>query len=93
MRTRARNYESKTHKFFENNYQNTCFRQKKIVSLQNVISKIIMARPIKETPTIFYEDARCFEYAVEHIEFESAEKIKRIVETYSAIIAKFPLVL
>ena len=48
----------KTHKFFENNYQNTCFRQKKIVSLQNVISKKTIARSIKETPMLFYEDAR-----------------------------------
>ena len=55
----------KTHKFFENNYQNTCFRQKKIVSLQNVISKKTIARSIKETPMLFYEDARYFEFSVE----------------------------
>ena len=52
-----------------------------------------MARPIKETPTLFGEDARRFEYAVEHPKPVSSEKVERAMDTYRAIMAKFPTVL
>ena len=52
-----------------------------------------MARPIKETPTLYGEDARRFAYAVEHPKPVSAENFQRAMETYKAIKAKFPTVL
>ncbi|MCQ2312713.1 MAG: hypothetical protein MJZ84_04610 [Paludibacteraceae bacterium] len=37
-----------------------------------------MARPIKETPTLYGEDARRFEYAVEHPRLATKEEITNI---------------
>ena len=52
-----------------------------------------MARPIKETPTLYGEDARRFAYAVEHPKPISSEKVKRAMEIYLAVNAKYPNVL
>ena len=52
-----------------------------------------MARPIKETPTLYGEDARRFAYAVEHPKPVSSESVKRARRTYLAVKAKFPDVL
>jgi hypothetical protein len=52
-----------------------------------------MARPIKETPTLYGEDARRFAYAVEHPKPVSAEKVRRAQAIYLAINAKYPNVL
>ena len=41
-----------------------------------------MARPIKETPTLYGEDARRFAYAVEHPKPVSTEDVKRAQEAY-----------
>ncbi len=41
-----------------------------------------MARPIKETPTLYGEDARRFAYAVEHPKPVSIEDVKRAQEAY-----------
>ena len=50
-----------------------------------------MARPIKETPTLYGEDARRFANAVEHPRPVSKEDIRRAEESYQQIlsIAKF----
>ncbi|MBQ9439088.1 MAG: hypothetical protein IJU35_00595 [Paludibacteraceae bacterium] len=50
-----------------------------------------MARPIKETPTLYGEDARRFAYAVEHPKPVSTEDVKRAQEAYEwcKSIAKF----
>lgn len=50
-----------------------------------------MTRPIKETPKLFGEDARRFEYAVEHPKPVSSEKVKRAMDTYRGIMANFHL--
>lgn len=52
-----------------------------------------MARPIKETPTLYGEDARRFAYAVEHPKPVSIEKVRRARQTYLAVNAKYPNVL
>lgn len=52
-----------------------------------------MARPIKETPTLYGEDARRFAYAVEHPKPVSAEKVRRAMELYKKMKEKFPNVL
>lgn len=52
-----------------------------------------MARPIKETPTLYGEDARRFAYAVEHPKPVSAEKVRRAMAIYEAVKAKYPDVL
>jgi len=44
-----------------------------------------MARPIKETPTLYGEDARRFAYAVEHPRKVSAEEMRRMKESYELI--------
>lgn len=41
-----------------------------------------MARPIKETPTLYGEDARRFAYAVEHPKPVSAEDVQRGKDAY-----------
>ncbi|MBQ7191663.1 MAG: hypothetical protein IJS00_02185 [Paludibacteraceae bacterium] len=41
-----------------------------------------MARPIKETPTLYGEDARRFAYAVEHPKPFSTEDVKRAQKAY-----------
>ena len=41
-----------------------------------------MARPIKETPTLYGEDARRFAYAVEHPKPVSAEDAQRAWDIY-----------
>ncbi len=52
-----------------------------------------MARPIKETPTLYGEDARRFAYAVEHPKPVSSEDIQRANIVYEQFksIAKFDL--
>lgn len=52
-----------------------------------------MARPIKETPTLYGEDARRFAYAVEHPRKATAEEIRRMKESYEMMksIAMFAL--
>ena len=64
------------------------------VTLQR-IDKITttMARPIKETPTLYGEDARRFAYAVEHPKPVSTEKVRRALKTYEQFkaIANFAL--
>ncbi|MBQ8099843.1 MAG: hypothetical protein IJ169_00970 [Paludibacteraceae bacterium] len=52
-----------------------------------------MARPIKETPTLYGEDARRFAYAVEHPKPVSAAKVRRAMAIYEAVKAKYPDVL
>ncbi len=47
-----------------------------------------MAQPIKETPTLYGEDARRFAYAVEHPQPVTAEKVRRARAIYLAIKAK-----
>lgn len=44
-----------------------------------------MARPIKETPTLYGEDARRFAYAVEHPQKATAEEMRRMEESYQMI--------
>ena len=44
-----------------------------------------MARPIKETQTLYGEDARRFAYAVEHPRKVSAEEMRRMKESYELI--------
>ena len=50
-----------------------------------------MARPIKETPTLYGEDARRFADAIEHPRTISTEEVSRAEESYNQImsIAKF----
>lgn len=50
-----------------------------------------MARPIKETPTLYGEDARRFAQAVEHPNIVSAEDVRRAEDAYNQIrsISKF----
>ncbi len=52
-----------------------------------------MARPIKETPTLYGEDARRFAYAIEHPKHISKEKKDQINMAYEQMkkIATFPL--
>lgn len=45
----------------------------------------IMARPIKETPTLYGEDARRFAYAVEHPRKVSAAEMQRMEESYQMV--------
>ena len=54
---------------------------------------ITMARPIKETPTLYGEDARRFAYAVEHPKPVRSEDVKRAMQIYLAVKAKYPAVL
>ena len=49
-----------------------------------------MARSIKETPTLYGEDARRFAYAVEHPTPVSMEDVLRAKEIYEAVTAKYP---
>lgn len=44
-----------------------------------------MARPIKETPNLYGEDARRFAYAVEHPEKVSSEVREQIFASYERI--------
>ena len=46
-----------------------------------------MARPIKETPTLYGEDARRFAYAVEHPQPISKEEAVRALSVYERISA------
>ena len=46
-----------------------------------------MARPIKETPTLYGEDARRFEYAVEHPRKVSAEEMRKMDEGYQRMMS------
>ena len=41
-----------------------------------------MARPIKETPTLYGEDARRFAYAVEHPRKVSADEMQKMEDAY-----------
>jgi hypothetical protein len=52
-----------------------------------------MARPIKETPVLYGEDARRFAERMQHPRPISAEKRKRLDETWEILkqIATFPL--
>ena len=52
-----------------------------------------MARPIKETPTLYGEDARRFEYAVEHPKPVSTKDVEKAKNIYRTIMAIFPTVL
>ena len=67
--------------------------RKKLRTFAAINTMIIMARPIKETPTLYGEDARRFAYAVEHPKPVSAEKVRRAREVYLAVKAKYPNVL
>lgn len=49
-----------------------------------------MARPIKETPTLYGEDARRFAYAVEHPTPVSMEEVLHAKAIYEAVMAKNP---
>jgi hypothetical protein len=42
-----------------------------------------MARPIKETPTLYGEDARRFAYAVEHPRKATQEEMQAIEDSYN----------
>lgn len=46
-----------------------------------------MARPIKETPTLYGEDARRFAYAVEHPRKVTAEEMRRLEEGYQQMMS------
>ena len=46
-----------------------------------------MARPIKETPTLYGEDARRFEYAVKHPRKVSAEEMRKMDEGYQRMMS------
>jgi len=50
-----------------------------------LVNYIIMARPIKETPTLYGEDARRFAYAVEHPKQVSQSEVLRAKEVYESI--------
>ncbi|MCQ2351442.1 MAG: hypothetical protein MJ003_05650 [Paludibacteraceae bacterium] len=52
-----------------------------------------MARPIKETPTLYGEDARRFEYEMQHLKPESKEEIEAARKAYEEFksIATFDL--
>ncbi len=54
--------------------------QPKVAKLNK--TNYIMARPIKETPTLYGEDARRFAYAVEHPKPVSTEDVRRAKEAY-----------
>jgi len=56
-----------------------------------IIGKKIIARPIKETPTLYGEDARRFAQAVEHPSIVSDEDVRRAEDAYNQIrsISKF----
>jgi len=42
-----------------------------------------MARPIKETPTLYGDDARRFAYAVDHPRSVSTAEMKKMEESYN----------
>ncbi|MCQ2369033.1 MAG: hypothetical protein MJ007_00960 [Paludibacteraceae bacterium] len=44
-----------------------------------------MARPIKETPTLYGEDARRFEYAIEHPQAITLEEVKYAQSIYDSV--------
>lgn len=46
-----------------------------------------MARPIKETPTLYGEDARRFAYAVEHPQPISKEELERMEAAHSRMMS------
>lgn len=46
-----------------------------------------MARPIKETPILYGEDARKFEERMKHIQKESPERKRIRLEHYDAMLA------
>ena len=52
-----------------------------------------MARPIKETPTLYGADARKFEKLIENPKPASSEEKERIMRTYETMkaIATFPM--
>jgi hypothetical protein len=45
----------------------------------------IMARPIKETPTLYGEDARRFAHAVEHPRKVTTAEMQRMEESYQMV--------
>jgi len=51
----------------------------------NLENYIIMARPIKETPTLYGEDARRFAYAIEHPRAISQSEMQNAVSVYQRI--------
>jgi hypothetical protein len=52
-------------------------------------SNTIMARPIKETPILFGDDARRFEERMKNPPKESAEDRKRRIANYNAAMSMF----
>jgi hypothetical protein len=46
-----------------------------------------MARPIKETPTLYGEDARRFAHAIEHPSTVTVEDVKRAEDAYNQIMS------
>jgi hypothetical protein len=46
-----------------------------------------MARPIKETPTLYGEDARRFAQAMEHPRTVSVEDVRRAEDAYNQIMS------
>ena len=48
-----------------------------------------MARPIKETPILYGEDARVFEARMENLPKESREKMEEINRDYNYIMSLF----
>ncbi len=44
-----------------------------------------MARPIKETPTLYGENALRFAYAVEHPRIVTAAEMQRMEESYQMV--------
>lgn len=52
-----------------------------------------MARPIKETPTLYGEDARRFEQMIANPKPASREEKERIMRTYESmkLVASFPM--
>ena len=65
----------------------TCQQTEKIVSLQSKLKHTSMARPIKETPILFGEDARRFEARMKEHRRVSPEERARIKANFEAIIA------
>lgn len=46
---------------------------------------IFMARPIKETPTLYGEDARRFAYAIEHPQAVSHDSVMHAQAVYESV--------
>ena len=46
-----------------------------------------MARPIKETPTLYGEDAKRFAYAVEHPRTATAQEMQQLETSYNRLMS------